>query len=81
MKLHASKCSIYNFIVDKEDKAVKEEPNTIKEEPNTIEVNESVVEEIKQSTQAMFEATVMDSSKESSDFSSSNECLMVRVSK
>ena len=36
-----------------------------------------MIEEIKQSTLAMFEATVMGANKESKDFSSSNEYLMV----
>ena len=61
-----------NFSVEKGDKAVKEESKT-------VELSESVVEEIKQSTLAMFEGTVLESSKETSDFSSSNEYLMVTI--
>ena len=40
-------------------------------------MSESMVNEIKQSTLAMFEATVKDAHNTSKDFSSSNEYLMV----
>ena len=49
----------------------------VKEEANAPEISESLVNEIKQSTLAMFEATVKDAHKNSKDFSSSNEYLMV----
>ena len=50
----------------------------MKDETDNVEISDSMIEEIKQSTLAMFEATVMGANKESKDFSSSNEYLMVR---
>lgn len=53
------------------------EDKKVKEESGNVEISDSMIEEIKQSTLAMFEATVMGANKESKDFSSSNEYLMV----
>lgn len=54
---------------DKQDVKIKEEPE--------YEISETVIQDIKSSTQQLYDVTVFSHSKEDKDFSSANECFMV----